>query len=77
MSGDAGPRAFCSLAENLFIAVIMLGCLPGERLRDADKGVEDDEDGFVTATVGVCKRRIIGRVDVAVILHRDRITKAG
>src|ERR1039457_2078067 len=76
LSGNAGPRAFCSLAYNLLIARILLRCLPGEMVRDADKGVKDYVDGFEVTAVRVRKGRIIGRVDVAVVLHADRITKS-
>lgn len=76
MSGNAGPRTFCSLAQNLLVAGILIGRLPGEVFRDADKGMKDDEDGFVTATVGVREGRIIGRIGIARVLHTDRITKA-
>jgi hypothetical protein len=55
----------------------LLRGLPGEIVRNADKRVKDDEDGFVETAVRVCKGRIIGRVDEAVVLHGDRITKLG
>lgn len=63
------------MAQNLLVAGILLRRLPGKIVRNAGKGVKDYVDRFETAVVGVRKRRIIGRVDVAVILHRDRITK--
>jgi hypothetical protein len=63
------------MAQNLLVAGIFFGRLPGEVVRDADKGVKDDEDGFEVGAVSVRKGRIIGRVDVAVVLHADRIAK--
>jgi len=77
LSGNAVPGAFCSEAQNLFIVGIFFGRLPGEIVRHADEGVKDDEDGFITATVGVCEGRIIGRVDEACVIHGVQNNKGG
>ncbi len=75
LGGNGGPGVFRAEAEDLLIAGIAAGRLPGKLIRDADKRMEDYVDGFEFAIVRLNKRRVIRRVGCAFELHPASIPK--
>ena len=74
---DFRPRVLCSERENLRVAWVLVSGVPGERGRDADEGMQNDEDRFEDAAKGLKQREAVSGISKLLRLHERDDSRQG